>query len=131
MIFQKISPDSLSEPEAESSYQELSQEQGVKYKQEESNDLKQLTGEPRFHDGERRSIDQHYAGVRLKGTPEGLKINTRIIAPTLQQSVSTRYELWDTAQNDCIAVRWWTSTQSQWTGTFPSHDHQLHLGPDD
>ena len=30
---------------AESSYQELSQEQGVKYKQEESNDMKQLTGE--------------------------------------------------------------------------------------
>ena len=35
----------LSESEAESSYQELSQEQGVKHKQEESNDLKQFTGE--------------------------------------------------------------------------------------
>ena len=35
----------LSESEAESSYQELWQEHGVKYKQEESNDLKQLTGE--------------------------------------------------------------------------------------
>ena len=35
----------LSKSEAESSYQELWQEQGVKYKQEESNDLKHLTGE--------------------------------------------------------------------------------------
>ena len=46
MIFQEISPDSLSESEAESSCQEWSQEQCVMYKQEEeSNDLKPLTGE--------------------------------------------------------------------------------------
>ena len=45
MIFQRIRLNSHSESEAESSYQELSQEQCVRYKQEESNDLKQLTGE--------------------------------------------------------------------------------------
>ena len=45
MMFHRIGPNSLSESEAESSYQELSQEQGVKYKQEKINDLKQWTGE--------------------------------------------------------------------------------------
>ena len=45
MNVQRIRPNSLSESEAESSHQELSQEQCVKYKQEESNDLKQLTRE--------------------------------------------------------------------------------------
>ena len=45
MIFHRVRPKSLSESEAESSYQELSQEQCVKYKQEDSNDWKQLAGE--------------------------------------------------------------------------------------
>ena len=45
MIFQRISPKTLSESEAASSYQESSQEQRVKHKQEDSNDSKQLTGQ--------------------------------------------------------------------------------------
>ena len=77
MIFRRIRPNSLGESEAESSYQEL-------WKEQKSNDLKQLTGELtsdrdssnavrggngtledllwhlRFHVREPYSIDQHW-----------------------------------------------------------------------